>query len=76
MTSGRLCRAGVQYRFRRLARAAGWCWPNECPWLEQGQRCGRSGTAGGGKQYAEAAVGMTDEMSTIAHELRDIVGIT
>ena len=43
--------------------------------LEQRQRPGRLGTAGGGEHDAEAAVGMTDEMGAVAHQLGDVVGV-
>jgi hypothetical protein len=34
------------------------------------------GTAGGGEQHPETAVGMTDEVSTVTHDLGDVLGVT
>ena len=44
--------------------------------FEQRQRSSRVGTARGGEHDSEAAVGVTDEMGTIAHQLGDVVAVT
>jgi hypothetical protein len=44
--------------------------------LQQCQRPGRVGAAGGGEQDPEATVGVADEMGTVAHQLGDVVAVT
>ena len=43
--------------------------------LEQRQRPRRFGSAGRGEHDAQSAVGMADEMGTVAHQLGDVVGV-
>jgi hypothetical protein len=47
----------------------------ECAWLQQRQREGRIGTAGSGELNAEATIGMTHEVGTIAYEVGGVAGI-
>jgi len=47
----------------------------ECPWFQQRQRARGGGAATGGEQDAEATIGMTDKVGTIAHKIRNLLAI-
>jgi hypothetical protein len=47
----------------------------ECAWLQQRQRESWIRAAGSGEHDTQATIGMPHEVSAIAHDLSDVVGI-